>query len=151
VGAINLQLSNCPWLDVLAIDLNSRDERIRQCDYFSMQPGREYDVLVSSMVLNCVPQPQERGKMLRMHWEHLKTDGHLFLMIPLTCLRNSKYMNYASFVEILLAVGFHVREEKETPKLIFFCLQKSETQDLSSIHQVERVPPINRKMFDVIM
>jgi 25S rRNA (adenine2142-N1)-methyltransferase len=50
VGAINTQLLSCPWLNVRAIDLNSRHEKIEQCDFFSLEPSEEFQVIVLSMV-----------------------------------------------------------------------------------------------------
>ncbi|DBA00285.1 TPA: hypothetical protein N0F65_001480 [Lagenidium giganteum] len=125
VGAINTQLLSCPWLDVRAIDLVSRNEKIEQRDFFTITPEGNMDVVVSSMVLNCVPDPMSRGKMLQMYYEHLKPSGHLFLMIPLLCLRHSKFMTYDRFCDILRAVGFEIREKKDSPKVSFFCLQRA--------------------------
>ena len=62
--------------------------------------------------------------MLKLYYEHLRPSGHLFLMVPLLCLRNSKFMTYNRFVEILKAVGFFVKETKDSPKVSFFCLEK---------------------------
>ncbi|EEY70049.1 uncharacterized protein PITG_06609 [Phytophthora infestans T30-4] len=129
VGAINTQLLSCPWMDVRAIDLNSRHERIEQRDFFSLKPAGEFQVLVSSMVLNCVPGADKRGEMLRLYREHLKEGGLLFLMLPLLCLRHSQFMTYARFTKILEAVGFRVRETKDSPKVAFFCLERIETVD----------------------
>ncbi|KAJ0403842.1 hypothetical protein ATCC90586_000508 [Pythium insidiosum] len=95
VGAINTQLLSCPWLNVRAIDLNSKHEKIEQCDFFSLVPAGEYDVLVSSMVINCVPDAPSRGKMLQLSFQHLRPGGLFFLMLPLLCLRNSMYMTYS--------------------------------------------------------
>lgn len=82
-------------------------------------------------MLNCVPDPVSRGKMLKLYYEHLQPAGHLFLMVPLLCLRNSKFMTYARFVEILKAVGFFVKETKDSPKVSFFCLEKK-AEDVES-------------------
>ncbi|KUF99034.1 Acid phosphatase [Phytophthora nicotianae] len=127
VGAINTQLLSCPWLDVRAIDLNSRHERIEQRDFFSLKPEGEFQVVVSSMVLNCVPGADKRGEMLRLYREHLKEGGLLFLMLPLLCLRHSQFMTYARFAKILEAVGFRVRETKDSPKVAFLCLERIDT------------------------
>ncbi|KAF1318182.1 Rrna methyltransferase, partial [Globisporangium splendens] len=144
VGAINTQLLTCPWLNVRAIDLNSRHERIEQRDFFDLKAEGEFQVLVSSMVLNCVPDAVSRGKMLKLYYEHLQPSGHLFLMIPLLCLRNSKFMTYARFVEILKAVGFFVKETKDSPKVSFFCLEKKpesiETATLANASTTVRFP-----------
>lgn len=78
-----------------------------------------------------MPDPVSRGKMLKLYYEHLQPSGHLFLMVPLLCLRNSRFMTYARFVEILKAVGFFVKETKDSPKVSFFCLEKR-PQDVES-------------------
>ncbi|TYZ63659.1 hypothetical protein PybrP1_006792 [[Pythium] brassicae (nom. inval.)] len=133
VGAINTQLLSCPWLDVRAIDLNSRHERIEQRDFFDLAPAGDFRVLVSSMVLNCVPDAESRGRMLQLMHAHLQPGGLAFLMVPLLCLRNSKFMTYARFVAILRAVGFAVRETKDSPKVAFFCLEKQPEGVASSV------------------
>ena len=126
VGAINTQLLNCPWMNVHAIDLQSRHDRIHQCDFFTFAtPRAEYDVLVSSMVINCVPDPLERGKMLRMYFEHVQPGGHVFLMLPLLCLTRSKHMQMQDFVHLLTQkLTFRLIETKTSPKVAFFCLQR---------------------------
>ncbi|CAH0517565.1 unnamed protein product [Peronospora belbahrii] len=152
VGAINVQLLSCPWLDVRAIDLNSRHKCIEQCDFFSLTPAREFQVVVSSMVLNCVPGATKRGEMLRLYREHLKEGGLLFLMLPLLCLRHSQFMTYARFITILEAVGFRVRETKNSPKVAFFCLERMETMNVTaSFPQKLLVPGDKRNDFSVVI
>ncbi|EGZ10165.1 hypothetical protein PHYSODRAFT_256360 [Phytophthora sojae] len=152
VGAINTQLLSCPWLDVRAIDLNSRHERIEQRDFFSLKPESEFQVLVSSMVLNCVPGADKRGEMLRLYRQHLKEGGLLFLMLPLLCLRHSQFMTYARFTKILEAVGFRVRETKESPKVAFFCLERIETvNEAASFPQKLLMPGDKRNDFSVVI
>ncbi|KAG6621421.1 25S rRNA (adenine(2142)-N(1))-methyltransferase, Bmt2 [Phytophthora cinnamomi] len=152
VGAINTQLLSCPWLDVRAVDLNSRHERIEQRDFFSLKPAAEFQVLVSSMVLNCVPGADKRGEMLRLYREHLKQGGLLFLMLPLLCLRHSQFMTYARFTKILEAVGFRVRETKDSPKVAFFCLERTETvNEAASFPQKLLMPGDKRNDFSVVI
>jgi 25S rRNA (adenine2142-N1)-methyltransferase len=152
VGAINTQLLSCPWLDVKAIDLNSRHEKIEQRDFFSLKPAAEFQVLVSSMVLNCVPGADKRGEMLRLYREHLKEGGLLFLMLPLLCLRHSQFMTYARFTKILEAVGFKVRETKDSPKVAFFCLERTETpNEAASFPQKQLAPSDKRNDFCVVI
>lgn len=150
VGAINTQLLSCPWLNVRAIDLNSRHVRIEQCDFFSLKPAGEFEIVVSSMVLNCVPGADKRGQMLRMYRQHLKEGGLLFLMLPLLCLRHSQFMTYSRFTNILEAVGFRVRETKESPKVAFFCLERVEIINREAFfpHEV-LVPDCKRNDFSV--
>ena len=68
-GQWKVQLLDTPGLAVRAIDLHALNPRIEQCDFFSLSRGGEldeasgvtvpYDAVVCSMVLNCVPRPQE--------------------------------------------------------------------------------------------
>ena len=56
-------------LHVRAIDIHSMDERIEEADFLTLpyvSPiiSERYDVIVCSMVLNCVTTPIQRGKML---------------------------------------------------------------------------------------
>ena len=50
VGAINIQLQQCRWLDVRAIDVNSQHPSIEECDFFDVTPIAEFDAVVCSMV-----------------------------------------------------------------------------------------------------
>ena len=59
IGAINTELVNSKGLDVRAIDLLSSDPKIEQRDFFTLSvEDRRYDVIVASMVINCIPTPQ---------------------------------------------------------------------------------------------
>lgn len=79
VGAINTQLVNTPWLNTDALDLNSRHPKIQQIDFFEFPcvPG-EYDVVVSSMVINCMPTAHQRGALLTKCRRHLRPKGFFF-------------------------------------------------------------------------
>lgn len=74
-----------------------------------------------SMVINCVPTAKRRGEMLAGYRAHLRPGGHLFLMLPLLCLTNSKHTTRASFAGILNQVGFTIQETRDSPKVSFFC------------------------------
>lgn len=152
VGAINTQLLSCPWLNVRAIDLKSRHARIEQCDFFSLKPAGEFQIVVSSMVLNCVPGAEKRGHMLRLYREHLQEGGLCFLMLPLLCLRHSQFMTYTRFIKILEAVGFRVRETKDSPKVTFLCLERSGSVDKNVFFPQKRMMACNkRNNFSVVI
>jgi 25S rRNA (adenine2142-N1)-methyltransferase len=121
VGAINTTLLDCSWLDVDAIDLRARSSRIIQQDFFALPRGRPYEAIVSSMVLNSVPDAHRRGEMLRRSHEHLRgAGGHMFLMLPLSCLTHSRALTEDGFVNSLERVGFRVVMRHKTPKVAFF-------------------------------
>jgi hypothetical protein len=118
-------------LDVTAIDIRSTDPRIRQIDFFDLplrqDPCSLYDVVVNSMVINCVTTPGGRGRMLSLCFHHLRPGGVCFLTLPRLCLLQSKFMSRSYFEEILTrGVGFEILHEvgRESPKIAFFVLRR---------------------------
>jgi len=116
-------------LRVRAIDLNSmHPDRIEEADFLtiSLSPDREdrYDVIVCSMVLNCVTTPEKRGNMVTRLFHFLRPGGLCFVTIPRLCLSLSPYMDQQRFRAVLEAVGFEVTETKESPKIAFFICRR---------------------------
>lgn len=81
IGAINPDLQRVRWLSTRAIDILASAPGVEQRDFFTLRPpcispvalsGAEtvkdgpFDVIVCSMVLNCVPTAAARGRMLVM-------------------------------------------------------------------------------------
>jgi 25S rRNA (adenine2142-N1)-methyltransferase len=123
-GAINTHLLDVTFMDTTAIDLNSCNHRIQQIDFLDLKPSSAYDVVVSSMVINCVPTKEQRLKMLMNIFKHLKVNGHLFIILPLLCIRKSAFQNCNKFVLLLNDIGFKLKHSKTSPKLAFFCFEK---------------------------
>ena len=134
-------------IHVDAIDIRSTDPRIQQMDFFelglpdtktpssssstssSTSPKLPYDVLVNSMVINCVTTPAQRGRMLSLCYHQLRPGGVMFLTLPRLCLKQSKSMSKQYFEEILTkGVGFEILEDvaRESPKVAFFVLRRPE-------------------------
>lgn len=128
VGAINTTLLDCPWLDVTAIDLLARHERIQQQDFFTLSKSLRFAAISNSMVLNSVPTPRQRGEMLRQCHHYLRQDrGHLFLMLPRSCLTHSRRLTLDGFRRrVIPHYGFRLVREHATPKVAFFVLQAVE-------------------------
>lgn len=129
IGAINTDLvvdatQKYPQLSVRAIDLNSMHPAIEEADFSKIPLDTTYDVLVCSMVLNCVTTASERGKMLLRLSYFLEIDGILFLTIPKSCLTLSPYMDKDKFEELLGDCGLEVTDFNETPKISFFQCRK---------------------------
>jgi 25S rRNA (adenine2142-N1)-methyltransferase len=116
-------------LDVRAVDLHAMDDRIQEVDFLTMNvPQREvnerYDVLVCSMVLNCVTTAERRGEMVCRLYHFLRPSGLCFVTTPRTCLNLSPYINQDRFLALLRLVGFEILERKESPKVAFFVCGK---------------------------
>jgi 25S rRNA (adenine2142-N1)-methyltransferase len=129
-------------LDVRAIDIHSMDERIAEADFLtfpllSQVPNERYDVIVCSMVLNCVTTPPQRGKMLARLYHHLRPGGLLFLTIPLFCISKSAFLTPALFREMLGVggVGFDLEETKESPRLAFFVCRRPQEDPTEPLKQ----------------
>ena len=124
-------------LDVRSIDLHSMEARIEEADFLTLPfcsedvTGR-YDVIVCSMVINCVPTPADRGKMLARLFHHLRPGGFLFLTLPKSCLTRSAFMTMAVFQDMLGrsgGVGFDIVETKQSPKVSFFICRRPEAEE----------------------
>jgi 25S rRNA (adenine2142-N1)-methyltransferase len=124
VGAVNTQLLSVPFLDVRAVDLHSIDPRIEQRDFFDIAPTGALDVLVNGMVINCVESAAKRGEMLLRCRAHLRRGGLLVIVLPRRCVCRSKYTTEQSFEACLGAIGFELRERRDSPKIAFWCFEK---------------------------
>jgi 25S rRNA (adenine2142-N1)-methyltransferase len=129
-------------LDVTAIDIRSTDTRIQQINFFNLpppsKPESRYDVIVNSMVINCVTTPELRGKMLLLCFQHLRPGGVCFLTLPKLCLIQSKYMSRFYFEEILTCgVGFEIVTEvgRESPKIAFYVLRRPKNEIENNQHE----------------
>ncbi|KAI9916786.1 hypothetical protein PsorP6_017880 [Peronosclerospora sorghi] len=82
--------------------------------------------------------------MLRLYRQHLKEGGLLFLILPLLCLRHSQFMTYARFLTIFEAIGFQVRQTKNSPKVAFFCFERTEAVKTTASFTLERLVPASK-------
>mmetsp|Transcript_3009 Transcript_3009/g.3504 ORF Transcript_3009/g.3504 Transcript_3009/m.3504 type:complete len:357 (-) Transcript_3009:216-1286(-) len=114
-------------ISVRAIDLRSSHEQIEEQDFLTLPiPQAKFDVIVCSMVLNCVSTPADRGKMLSLLFEQLNPGGLCFFTVPKLCLSQSKYINKHIFEEMLeFGIGFTIEEKRDTPKVQFYVLLKN--------------------------
>lgn len=152
VGAINTELLDAAAettstgekkyrLDVRAIDLHSMEARIEEADFLTLDfcsdnVKERYDVIVCSMVINCVPTPADRGKMMARWYHHLRPGGLLFLTLPKFCLTKSAFVTVNVFQEMLSSeggVGFQIEETKQSPKVAFFICRRPEKEKDSTM------------------
>ncbi|KAF9504590.1 hypothetical protein BS47DRAFT_660044 [Hydnum rufescens UP504] len=113
------------WISNTPIDLRSRHPLIKQQDFLQIDVttnAGQWDVISLSLVLNFVPQARDRGKMLRLAHTFLRTRGLLFIVLPLPCVQNSRYLDFQRLTEILAALSVsgeqtHLGEETLPPEL----------------------------------
>lgn len=155
VGAVNLELSNAAKASssaasnrrnivVRAIDLHAMHSEIEEADFLAMpvnlREEHRYDVIVCSMVLNCVTSPTRRGDMVCRLYHFLSPGGLCFLTIPRSCLTLSPYMNQSKFQEAIKTTGLEFLERKESPKIAFFiCRRPMNTNPRSEATHAENI------------
>ncbi|KAF9921354.1 hypothetical protein FBU30_008639 [Linnemannia zychae] len=99
------------WIKATPIDLNPQDPLITKMDFLEMPvpPNADqlFDVVCLSLVVNFVGDPTQRGEILRHSTRFLVPGkGLLYLVLPLPCIDNSRYMDHELLVEIMTALGY---------------------------------------------
>jgi len=56
----------------------------------------------------------------------VKIDGHVFIVLPLACVTNSRYLTNEMFVTLMTSLGFKLIQHKESNQLVFYHLQLKE-------------------------
>lgn len=110
---------------VVRIDLsNANDTRGITKQDFMERPlpseAAKFGLISCSLVLNFVPTPHERGLMIERFPHFLRNDGYLFIVLPLPCLENSRYMSQNHFITIMSSRGFALVRTHGSHKLSYF-------------------------------
>jgi len=134
IGSLSVRnaCSQLDCLDVTRIDLHSQEPGIRQIDFMDLTvpcaEGERYHIISLSLVLNFVPDANGRGAMLQRIPEFLVTDSSegvsriypcLFLVLPLPCVANSRYLTEGRLEEMMTSLGFTSIRVKRTAKLYY--------------------------------
>ncbi|KAF8975431.1 hypothetical protein BGZ46_009131 [Entomortierella lignicola] len=99
------------WIHTTPIDLNPQDPLITKMDFLEMPvPTRIddlYDAVCLSLVVNFVGDPTQRGEILRHSTRFLVPGtGVLYLVLPLPCIQNSRYMDHELLTEMMESIGY---------------------------------------------
>ena len=87
-----------------------------------------FDVVGLCLVLNFAGDLNDRGAMLVRAAELLVPRGLLYLVLPASCVTNSRYLDHDHLRRILASVGFDdVVRQRDTAKLTFWLVRRSET------------------------
>ncbi|KAI9021081.1 putative methyltransferase-domain-containing protein [Hyaloraphidium curvatum] len=128
VGAIHgTTYSKYPWIEATSIDLNPLGPTVVRANFFTFPPPpatQRFDVVCLSLVLNFVGSLPQRAEMLRRTHSFLKPEGHLFVVLPLACLANSRYMDHDRFRAILRTLGFEEVAQHDSSRLTHWLLKR---------------------------
>ena len=111
---------------VKRIDLHSQEpDMIEEIDFMTFPiPKTKFDLLSLSLVLNFVSANVQRGEMLRRTTQFLRHTAlgdlpMLFLVLPLSCLKNSRYMTQKTLEGLMAQLGYSLLENHHSTKLAY--------------------------------
>lgn len=121
------------WIETISIDLNPRSDHVLKYDFFDFPFDQEkFNVVALSLVVNFVGDLTDRGRML-MHAHNYLPDqgGFLFLVLPLACVKNSRYCDHERLRAILTSCGWgNVVRQHDSAKLThWLCKETSKKWD----------------------
>ncbi|KAB8078006.1 putative methyltransferase-domain-containing protein [Aspergillus leporis] len=166
VGALSTKnaCSMNQYLDVTRIDLNSQEPGILKQDFMEMplphDATDQFHIISLSLVLNYVPDAIGRGEMLKRCVAFLKkpplpgsflSAPGLFLVLPIACVKNSRYLTESRLQDILSSMGFVLTKTKETTKLIFQLWEHSQEFELKSFKKDILRPGKTRNNFAIVV
>ncbi|WFD34172.1 25S rRNA (adenine(2142)-N(1))-methyltransferase [Malassezia cuniculi] len=115
------------WIDATYIDLNPRAPHVHQSDFFSWPTDNAYNLVGLSLVINFVGDLRQRGNMLLHAHNYLVPGGYVYLVLPLACVTNSRYLTHEHLREILDAAGYNIVRQEDSKKLTRWLLQQKAT------------------------
>lgn len=129
--------------DVTSIDIQPRAPQVIPSDFFDFPlPTKEeerFDVVGLSLVINFVGDLSKRGDMLLHAHKYLRRGGYVYVVLPLPCLTNSRYMTHDHFASLVRATGYDVVRNEDSHRLTRWLLQEAEPRtDIRSDTDVRR-------------
>ncbi|KAG6042186.1 hypothetical protein E4U41_003932 [Claviceps citrina] len=170
VGALSTRnaCSASGLFEMVHIDLNSQEAGIQEQD-FMQRPLPElasdkFDIISLSLVLNFVPDAERRGHMLLRTVSFLRQQNHgqpmadpvfpsLFLVLPRSCLDNSRYFTDSRLESLMEALGYSLHCRKTTSKLAYSLWVRNVATDLTKLHfpKMEIHPGRSRNNFSITL
>lgn len=152
VGALDNNYQNyVKWIHCVPIDLNPQSSAVIKADLLSLPVKEKYDVVVMSLVLNFEGDISKRGDMLRKCQQLIVDQGYLFAVLPLPCLKNSRYLNEDLFVSMMDSLGFDVCVRHNSNKLSFFMFRKTRQPQAKSFPKNVLRKGGNRNNFAIVL
>ncbi|KAJ3113658.1 hypothetical protein HDU96_003097 [Phlyctochytrium bullatum] len=157
VGAVNGETyaKQEKWISVVSIDLNPQHPNIIKQDFFKRplpnNDGERFHVVCFSLVVNFVPEPAMRGEMLRKSWSFLLPKGVLYLVVPLPCVTNSRYLTDERLSSIMTSLGYEEIRRHFSKKLAHFVYKKLDSQKRVTFKKQEVNPGAGRNNFAIVL
>ncbi|KAN0059731.1 25S rRNA (adenine2142-N1)-methyltransferase [Thecaphora frezii] len=132
VGAISgTSYEKFKWIHPTSIDLNPRSDAVQKCDFFDLpKPASEedkFELVALSLVLNFVGDLRKRGEMLLHAHHYLRPGGFLYLVLPLPCVTNSRYLTHDHLRSIISSCGYEVLVQHDSKRLTRWLLKRKKS------------------------
>ncbi|KAK2594445.1 25S rRNA (adenine2142-N1)-methyltransferase [Conoideocrella luteorostrata] len=155
--------------DMVHIDLKSQEPGIVEQDFMHRpvpnKPSDKFDIISLSLVLNFIPDAEDRGRMLlrtilflRQNFatEQVATDllfPSLFLVLPRSCVDNSRYFTESRLESLMESLGYSLTRSKKTQKLSYSLWVRAKTASAAALHfpKLEVNPGRTRNNFSVTL
>lgn len=119
--------------EIEKIDLNSNHPDIKKQD-FLLRPlpkddSERFNLISCSLVVNFVPDESKRGEMLLRLKHFCLPKGLVFLVLPLSCVENSRFMTSELLVTDIMGKGlnFKLLKEHKSTKIVYYLFQNSDS------------------------
>lgn len=157
VGALSVSnaCSKSNLFNIERIDLNSQAEGILQQDFMERPLPKlndeKFEIISLSLVLNYVPDQEQRGEMLRRTLQFLrgplgddedelrKVFPALFLVLPAPCVQNSRYMDEAKLEAIMNSLNYVKEQHKTSNKLVYYLWRATDLSPKLKKEQFKKV------------
>ncbi|GAA5989041.1 hypothetical protein JCM5350_003637 [Sporobolomyces pararoseus] len=134
VGAIaGTAYASEAWIDTTSIDLNPQAPHVIKSNFFdfpiptpSTSEDELFDVVSLSLVMNFEGSLINRGHFLLHAHSYLKLEspGYLYLVLPLPCLTNSRYLTHQHLRSIFTSTNWEVVAHHDSNKLTHWFLKE---------------------------
>ena len=175
VGALRVDnaCSRSAIFDVTRIDLHSQHPDIKQQNFMQrLEPSPErlqedgYDIVSLSLVVNYVGDAVSRGEMLKRVSSFLRSSKQhpmeeirvtfpaLFLVLPASCVTNSRYMDEKRLEDIMISMGDVKTRRKLGKKLVYYLWRYDEhdaKRQLMKFRKQEIRPGGKRNNFSIVL
>lgn len=144
---------------ITRIDLNSQHHLILQQDFMARplpaSDDEKFNVISCLLVLNFVPTPVGRGQMLRRITEFLVNPKEgvsiLFLVLPLPCITNSRYLTDGKILELMQFLGFKMKYVHKSNKLVYYLFEWNGRVSNEPFKKQEINPGKQRNNFSIVL
>lgn len=110
--------------------------------------NEQFHVISCSLVLNFVPTSTLRGDMLKRFKPFLRKSNstYVFIVLPLPCINNSRYLNKNNFTQMMSLLGYHPKYYHEAKKVCYFLFQLRQDSNNDQTKSQQPYTPFNKKL-----